>query len=228
MLNTEITTSPWFYLLIAASLFLTLTYSWGRRKNKRIFLSAFNGLLAVVNSKDQQFTNIGGIAGYHANIVPKNNTLVRRVDATITLLPRQSLMFLPFSLLIRRFDRLFMIFYLAPDVTGSLAEGHLLEEKYSRFGSAKIDSEEQLQKETFQWGGKTFFMYYSEPWVKKELEKCRSLLGEPQGIRHIAMVPSQDRFWVFMVPRMDTVEGIMAELYPWMVNLLKKRQKAVK
>ncbi len=193
MLNTEITTSPWFYLLIAASLFLTLTYSWGRRKNKRIFLSAFNGLLAVVNSKDQQFTNIGGIAGYHANIVPKNNTLVRRVDATITLLPRQSLMFMPFSLLVRRFDR-----------------------------------EEQLQKETFQWGGKTFFMYYSEPWVKKELEKCRSLLGEPQGIRHIAMVPSQDRFWVFMVPRMDTVEGIMAELYPWMVNLLKKRQKAVK
>lgn len=220
MNNPAVTTSPWFYLLIAGSILLSLGYMWGRRRNKQIFYSAFNGLLAVLKPKDQQFTNIGGLSGYHANIVPHRNKFIRRVDATITLLARQSWLFLPISKAIRRFDRLFMIFHLSPKASGALSEGHLLEDKYSRFGSAKIASEERLTRETVEWGGRRFYLYYEEPWVKEQLERIQRRLGNPQGIRHIALVPGQDRIWVFMIPKRGTVEGLVADLYPWMTDLL--------
>lgn len=220
MQNPDVTNSPWFLLLIAVSIALSLGYMWGRRRNKQIFFSAFNGLLAVLKPKDQQFTNIGGLSGYHANIIPHLNKYIRRVDATITLLPRQSWLFLPISKVVRRYDRLFLIFHLSPKASGALAEGHLLEEKYSRFGSAKVFSDEHLSKEDITWDGKKFLLYYEEVWVKEALERCMKRLDLPQGIRHIALVPGQDRIWVFLIPRRGTVAGILESLYPWMTDLL--------
>ncbi len=86
--NSDIVNTPIFYLFIAFTILITLGYSWGRRRNKRIYLIAFNGLKELIKPKDQQYTNIGGLTGYHANFIPKKNELMRRVDTTITLLPR--------------------------------------------------------------------------------------------------------------------------------------------
>ena len=221
--NPAITTSPWFYLLIVCSVLLSLGYLWGRRRNKQIFFSAFNGLIAVLQPKDQQFTNIGGLSGYHANIVPHRNKLIRRVDATITLLARQSWLFFPISKLTRRFDRLFMVFHLSPKASGGLAEGHLLEEKYARFGSAKIARTEHLKKESIEWGKHRFFLYYEELWVREHLERCMTKLGDPGKVRHIALVPGQDRIWIFMIPRRGSVEPTIRQLYPLMTDLLGAR-----
>ncbi len=223
--NPDVTSSPWFYLLIAVSIMLSLGYTWGRRRNKQIFYSAFNGMLAVLKPKDQQFTNIGGLTGYHANIIPHRNKFVRRVDATITLLPRQSWLFYPFSKMIRRFDRLFMIFHLSQKASGLLREGHLIEDRYSRFGSAKIFGTESLFMENITWDGKRFYLYSEEPWVADQLRRCMEILGKPGGLRHVALVPGQDRLWLFMIPRRGTVEPTIRALYPWMTDVLGARLK---
>ena len=75
---------PLFFLFIAFSLFLSLGYYWGRRRNKNIFLSAFNALVEVVKPDEQKFTNIGGTIGYHANLFVRKKGPVSQVDATIT------------------------------------------------------------------------------------------------------------------------------------------------
>lgn len=221
--NPEVTNSPYFLLLIAASVLLSLGYTWGRRRNKKIFLSAFDGLVEALNPKDQQFTNIGGLSGYHANIIPKNSKTIRRVDATVTLLPRQAWLWFPISRIVRKFDRLYAVFYLSPKIVDRIEEGHVLEQGYSKMGGAKIANEESLQKEVVEWSGMTFFLYYASPRVREELVDCMKDLGEAGPIRHIALVPEQQRMWLFMIPRIGSVHPIVLTVIRWLSKTVTQR-----
>jgi len=64
-------TQPIFFIFVAVSFLLAFGYFWGRRYNRKIFLSAFNDLMEVVKPDEQTFTNIGGTIGYHANLYIK-------------------------------------------------------------------------------------------------------------------------------------------------------------
>ena len=221
-------TQPVFYLFIAVTILLSLGYIWGRRRNKKIFLSAFDSMVRVLKPKDQQFTNIGGLSGYHANLVPRKNKYIRRVDATITLLPRQSWLYYPFSKMVRRYDRLFMLFELSPKAVGVLEEGHIIESAYSRKMGASIENAESLHREDIEWGGKTFFLYYENERVKRELEDARGRLDEPGTLRHLALVPDQNRMWIFMIPRLGTVHPMVDTLNAWFIATVGARVGAEK
>ena len=223
-----VTTQPVFYLFIAASILLSLGYIWGRRRNKRIFLSAFESMVDVLKPKDQQFTNIGGLSGYHANIIPRKNRYIRRVDATITLLPRQSWLYYPFSKMVRRYDRMFMLYSLSPKAAGVLEEGHIIEQRYSKFMGASIENADSLHREEIEWGGLTFYLYYESERVKRELEDARSRLGEPSTLRHLALVPDQDRMWIFMIPKRGTVHPVVDTLTNWFIGAVGARVGAEK
>ncbi|MBE0557962.1 MAG: hypothetical protein IH628_12085 [Proteobacteria bacterium] len=111
--HEQIVMQPVFFLFVAFSFFLAAGYLWGKRQNKKISLSVLKDLLELIRPDDQTFTNIGGAIGYHAQLrVKKKNALLSRVDATITLLPRHSLLYLPVSKMIRKYDRLFITLYL--------------------------------------------------------------------------------------------------------------------
>ena len=156
MFNSDITQQPVFYLFIAATVLLSLGYTWGKRRNTRIYLSAFNALVDALKPKDQNFTNIGGLTGYHANIVPHKNRFVHHVEATITLLPRQSWLYYPFSKMIRRFDRLFVTMIYSKKAENLTAEGHLIEDRFSSFRGPKISNTEKLEQEELRWGKTPF------------------------------------------------------------------------
>ena len=223
MLNgSDVLSQPVFLVFIFATILLSLGYFRGRRRNQRIVATALKGLEAVFDPKDQQFTNIGGLTGYHANIVPKKNRYVRRVDATITLLPRHSWLYLPISRVIRRFDRMFMVWHLTDKCTKAMAEGHLIEAGYSKFAGARILNIDSLEQETFIWGGKTFFLYSQTPAIRDTLLICKEKLGEPGSVRHIALVPEQERVFVFMIPRLGTVQPTVQTIFDWFVAFMEK------
>ncbi len=226
MNGSGVTSQPIFYLFIAASVLLSLGYAWGARRNKKILNGAMSALADIFKPKDQQFTNIGGLSGYHANFIPHRNRYIRRVDATVTLLPRQSWLYLPVSKLIRRFDRMYLVLHLAPDVMGTLSEGHIIEKGYSTFHGAKIENESRLSMETITWGGKTFFLYFESPGVKADLERCMAMVGEPGPLRHVALVPEQDRMFLFMIPRLGKVKDTVSTVHQWFVQLLGSRRSA--
>ncbi|MFP4230790.1 MAG: hypothetical protein ACLFRR_02955 [Spirochaetaceae bacterium] len=226
--ETVVTTQPVFYLFIAATILLSLGYLWGRRRNKRIFSSALEAMVQVLKPKDQQFTNIGGLTGYHANLIPRKNKYIRRVDATITLLPRQSWLYYPISKLTRRFDRLFMLFTLSPKAAGILREGHLIEDRYSRLPAAWIENADALGHEELEWDGLRFHLYYADEQVRRELEDARERLGACGPLRHLALVPEQDRMWIFMIPRLGTVHRIVDTLNEWFIATIGARVAAEK
>ena len=69
--TADIVHQPIFFLFIGFSVLLTLGYFWGRRSNRRIYLSAFSDLVDVIKPDDRNFTNIGGAIGFHANLLIK-------------------------------------------------------------------------------------------------------------------------------------------------------------
>ncbi len=221
--TTDVTSQPVFYLFIGITILLTLGYSWGRRANKRIVIGALDDLQALFKPKDQQFTNIGGLTGYHANFIPLHNRHARRVDATCTLLPRQSWLYYPISRMIRRFDRLYLVFHLAEKAVGTLTEGHLIERRYSAFMGAKVENAAELERESFEWGGLQFELYYEDQVARDALLDVKARLGEPGGLRHVALVPEQDRMFLFMIPVRGTVGKTVGVIFEWFNALVDAR-----
>ncbi|MBN2397851.1 MAG: hypothetical protein JXI32_05675 [Deltaproteobacteria bacterium] len=216
----HILTQPLFFLFVAFSFLLTLGYFWGRRQNREIFLSAFNNLMEVFRPDDQTFTNIGGAIGYHANLfIRKKGAFLSRVDATITMLPRHSWLYLPVSKLIRKYDRLFIELYVKNKPE---EECHIIEERYARFAGARIAGAERLNRETVAWGAHTFHLYYETIGMHTRLMDFIDRNPEPGTIRHIAIVPNQKKCFIFMIPRKGQVARDLSPVYRWLSSVVKK------
>jgi hypothetical protein len=221
MENTaDILYQPIFFLFIGFSVLLTLGYFWGRRSNRRIYRSVFNDLVDVVKPDDRNFTNIGGAVGFHANLfIKKKGTPFSRVDATITLLPRHSWLYLPISKLIRKYDRLFITLYLKrPPVE----EAHLIENKYSKFMGSKIENAHLLHHETVKWKDLDFHLYYHSLEMREKMRSFMRTNPSPGIIRHIALVPEQKKGFIFMIPKPDQVARDFARIYHWLPSVIKE------
>jgi hypothetical protein len=217
---TDIVYQPIFFLFVGFSFLLTFGYFWGRRLNRRIYHSAFNDLVDIVRPDDQTFTNIGGAVGLHANLfVKKKGTPFSRVDATITLLPRHSWLYLPVSKLMRKYDRLFITLYLKKPPS---EEAHLIESKYSKFMGSKIENAHLMHHEPIKWEKLDFHLYYHGLEMR---EKMRSFIRKnpaPGIIRHIALVPAQKKGFIFMIPKPDQVARYFAPIYQWLPSIIKE------
>lgn len=214
--NAEITEQPVFYLFIAASILLSLGYSWGKRRNRSILRGTLDGISEVLKPRDQQYTNIGGLTGYHANFLPGALKLVRRVDLTITLLPRQSWLYMPFSWLTRRFDRLYMSFELNKKARGRLREGHLIERSFEKMRGNRIENSDTLVHREVTWGKRTFHLYGVDDAMIRHLQNLQERLGrDPGRLRHVALVPEQDRYYLFVIPHFEETQRTVAVVSRW-------------
>jgi len=210
----QIATQPVFFLFVAFSLILAWGYFRGRRKNKELSMSAFEDLLRLFKPDDQKFTNIGGAIGYHANLyIKKKKALLTRVDATITMLPRHALLYLPISRVIRKYDRLFVELHLK---NRPAEEWHLLEEGYARFSRTKITNRSMLHMKKVDWGGYTFDLLSESEQMRQKLMDFMAQNPDPKGIRHIALVPDQKKCFVFMIPRKGEVEKSLQPVHNWL------------
>lgn len=219
--NEQIITQPVFFLFIAFSFLLTVGYFWGRRHNRQIFLSAFDDLVKVIQPDDQTFTNIGGAIGYHAKLfIKKKGSPLSRVDATITLLPRHSWLYLPISKMTRKYDRLFITLYLKNTPP---EESHLIEAKYNGFRGSKIENVNRLNREDVKWGNFDFHMYYESTEMRGNFLKLMDNNPDPGVIRHIAIVPSQKKTFIFMIPRRGDVARYLTPVYRWLPSILKMK-----
>jgi len=210
---------PVFFLFVAFSFLLTVGYLWGRRQNKEISLAVLKDLIDVIRPDDQTFTNIGGAIGYHANLlVKKKGALLSRADATITLLPRHSWLYLPISKIIRKYDRLFITLYMKRPLP---EESHLIEAKYNGFRGSKIDNAQRLNREDVKWGKFDFYMYYESMAMRDHFMRLMGETPDPGAIRHIAIIPHQKKVFIFMIPQKGNVARHLAPVYRWLPSIFK-------
>lgn len=211
--HQNIVTQPVFFLFIGFSCLLSVVYFWGRRANQRLYLSAFADLTEVIKPDDQIFTNIGGVVGYHANFILKKESVFSKVDATITLLPRHSLLYMPLSKLIMKFDRLFITLYLKTSLSG---EGHLIEKRYAGFRAPKITNAPRLEKMEIIWGNYDFLLYFEQYKMRDQLMSFVKKNPDPRAIRHIAIVASERKCYLFLIPKRGRVKENFTPVYRWL------------
>jgi hypothetical protein len=220
----QIITQPVFFLFVAFSLVLTWGYFRGKRRNKDLYVSAFEDLVRIFKPDDQKFTNIGGAIGSHANLyIRKKKSFLSQVDATITMLPRHSLLYLPISKLIRKCDRLFLELHLKNQPA---EEWHLLEKGYARFSRIRIANLDKLEAETVNWGGYDFDLLSGSEPMRQKLLDFLAKNPDPGGIRHIALVPEQKKCFVFMIPWKGEVASPLQAVYSWLPSLVKNMERS--
>lgn len=216
--NTDIANQPIFYLFIAFTFILVLGYYWGNRANNKIYLSALNILTEIFKPKDQTFTRIGGMTGYHANIIPENTFLIKQVDATILLLPRHSWLYFPFSYIFMRHDKFYINIEFKPKKF-NLKEGHIINKNYYKFRCPKITNEINLQKEDYIWGDKKYLIYYEDQKTKNDLLKIITQIKNPETIKHIAIVPDNKRIHLFLIPEYKKIARPLDLIYKWIFSI---------
>lgn len=208
------TADPLFWLFVISTVILVYGFHWGRRANERIFRATMQDLMEVLKPVDQTFTNIGGVVGYHAKFSLPRECFAEQVEATITFLPRHAWLYLPFSLLIRRHDRLFITIHLRRSFAG---EGHLIEENYARRRHARITREDRLTREDIRWGGLNFTIYYDGLEMKTRLSELVKLKEDPGKVRHVALLGREKRCFIFMIPTdKGTVKRDFTSLYDFL------------
>lgn len=215
--HQDIVTQPVFFLFIAFTCLLSIAYFWGRRANQRLYLAAFDDLTGVIKPDDQTFTNIGGVVGYHARyILNKRKSIFSKVDATITLLPRHSLLYMPISKLIMKYDRLFITLYLKNSLSG---EGHLIEKRYAAFRGPKITNANRLERMQIKWGRFDFLLYFERNKMRDQLISFIKTNPDPGGIRHVAIVAGERKCFLFMIPRRGRVKQDFTPVYRWLQSV---------
>ncbi|BAS29133.1 hypothetical protein [Limnochorda pilosa] len=194
-----------FVILLAGVTFLF--YRWGRRRNTEIAERSARELEEALRPEDQSYTWIGGLIGYRVDYRVRRGEL-NRVEATLTMLPRHSLLYLPFSWIIRRSDALYLLFRPNVPLRG---RGHLI---LLDHGSApRVDRPEDLRVEELRLGRHRFRLLYGSDAAAAFLRRVAEHAFGPAGagpaatsrpeapvVRHLSINAEEGALYCRMIP----------------------------
>lgn len=191
----------WLLILLAvASLWV---YRQGARINRIRAQEVARILERVLEPEDQTYTWLGGLIGFHAEYSLKDGD---RAEATLTLLPRQSLLYYPIArLLTSRHDRLYLL------IRRSQAppfEFHLLHPR-RRLLTGRIERAAQLTRETWPLDGIPFQAAYDPGAEVGPLRRWAEALPFPDALSHLAVVPATRTVFLSLKLDLPTLEPLL-------------------
>ena len=199
-------TSDIILLLVVFCGLTALQFFKGRRDNLALMSIFSHELENAIEPKDKLYTWLGGYIGFKADYNIGEGTL-DKVEVTLTLLPRHSLLYFPIALLISKRDRLYLVFRLQKKPSN---ETHIVEKRYKR--TRKIEEEVAFDVEEINIGKKNFKVLYEKSNIAKTLVSWFKNLENPSLIKHIAIVPKTNVFYVFMKPKPGLVEDYVKKV----------------
>ncbi len=195
----------WAIMILAAV--TSIQFYKGRQWNLQLMQHYLRSIEEVVNPEDKDYVWLGGYIGFRAKY-KVNRDNIRKFEYTLTLLPRHSLLYFPIALLTSRHDKLYFVIKPFADIKH---EAHLIQKGYYRL-KPDIENEPLLQREYVEIAGKTYEALYEK---KRDVEKLKSLvesMSKPHNIKHVALTPKTNVFYVQMKPEPDTIEEDVKKL----------------
>jgi hypothetical protein len=193
-------TSDILLLLVVLCGLTVLQFFKGRKDNLALMRIFSHELETAIAPKDKVYTWLGGYIGFKASYAVGEGML-DRVEATLTLLPRHSLLYFPIALLISKRDRLYLVFRVQKKLSN---ETHIIEKRYKR--TRKINNELVFNTEEINVSKKNFKVLYETSEIAKTLVSWFKNLDDPSLIKHVAIVPKTNVFYIFMKPVPGLVE----------------------
>ncbi len=187
--------------LVILGVAATAQYFFGRRKNRALAAGITRGLESLLKPNHTNYVNIGGSIGYNFVYSLSSGPWVS-AKGTITLSPRQSLLYLPVSRLLGFTDRFFINLFTKKRIRG---EAHILSRTTLR--RARIDGLEEMSRRDVEAGGKRFVLLWRGTDLSSELESLLEAFPEPRRLRHFCAYPDNKTFYLYTVPRGGDVSG---------------------
>ncbi len=197
-----------FIILLILSGVIAILYYVGYRKNIKAIEDVSKALERGLNPKKKEYIWLGGALGFTGNFEVQG---FKKVSASVFMLPRQSVLYYPFSLITTGYDRLEVLFFLKEEVRN---EVHIIKEVKFPYKMPKIFNVDLLKKEKIKINERSFILLYKNK--TKDIEAILSLVYalEPLGIMHIALTPSNRVLYVKLkidLNLIDKIEKAMKE-----------------
>lgn len=194
-----------FFLLVVVLTFGSAAAgAFGVRKNRRLANDISRILEKVFRPSETRYTNIGGLVGYHFKFTLQEPP--GELSGTMTFLPRHTVLYLPFSLLAGRQDRLSLELALESAPPG---QGHIVEARHYRHGWIHIDDEAGMSRTDVEESGTPFSIFYYNPLVRDRLLSLLGKLPEHSHLRHFSYRASDRSCLIELEPDVHTLEDTL-------------------
>ncbi|WP_054841519.1 hypothetical protein [Thermococcus peptonophilus] len=194
-----------------------IQYYRGRKMNLILMEHYIRMIKDVVKPEDENYTWLGGYIGFRAEY-KVNRDNIRKFEYTLTLLPRHSILYFPISLVTSRHDKLFIVVKPFAQIK---REAHLIQKGYYRL-RPDIENVELLQREEIEIAGKKYEALFEK---KRDVEKLKSFVesfSKPENIKHVALTPKTNVFYVQMRPEPDTIRDDVEKIVRFVKEKLKE------
>jgi len=204
--------------IVVLAVLSTVSYFFGTRKNRWIVSTMSKQLENVLKPRSTNYVNIGGAIGYnfsYALPAPYTNA-----KGTITLSPRHSLLYLPFSRLLGIGDRFFVNVFTKKKLRG---EAHIVDSSF--IGRANIDGVDSMQRRDIEMKGKKFVMLWRSLDLSRELEAALASLADTSSLRHFCSYPETGTFFIHLRPKSGQIEDTVRTLVSRFPDFLEKEKE---
>ncbi|WP_457750859.1 hypothetical protein [Thermococcus sp.] len=198
----ELASTMMFALMIVAAL-TSIQFYKGRKLNIQLMQHYLRSVEEVVkpDKENRNYVWLGGYIGFRAEY-KLNRDNIRKVEYTLTLLPRQSLLYFPIALITSRHDKLYFVIRPLSQIK---REAHLIQKGYYRMRPT-IENEDFLKKEVIEVAGKEYEALYEKRRDVELLKELIESMSNPHNIKHASLTPKTNVFYILMKPEPETIE----------------------
>jgi hypothetical protein len=106
-----------FIIFILLTFLISIAYIYGYKKNYKLIKSVSKKLENELQPIDKTYTWLGGVIGFSANYMLEKIGNIKILFATI---PRQSILFLPFSIIMGKYDKIEVLIPLNKNIESNI------------------------------------------------------------------------------------------------------------
>ncbi|MBO8173648.1 MAG: hypothetical protein H0Z18_00165 [Thermococcus sp.] len=214
----DIKVSPEFLMvLMVLAGVASIQFFKGRKLNLMLMQHYLRTIEDAIKPKDKEYVWLGGYIGFRAHYKVKEGN-IDKFEYTLTLLPRQSIFYMPISKLISRHDKLYIVVRPYSQIK---REAHLIQKRYYRI-KPKIEEEELLQRDVLEVNGKQYEALFEK---RRDAELLREFLqgfSKPENVKHVSLTPKTNVFYILMKPEPDTIEEDIKHIVRFVNEKLKE------
>lgn len=206
--------------LVILALAATAQYYLGTKKNRVIAAAISKGAEEVLKPTMTNYVNIGGAIGHNFSYSLSGGVWTS-AKGTMTLCPRHSLLYLPFSRLLGfGVDRFFINLFTKKKLRG---EGHVL--CAGELKRAKIDGLAEMERREVEAAGKRFVLLWRGADLSGELEALLRAMPDPKRLRHFCAYADNKTFFLKTYPAAGNVRDDLKALLPRLDAFLDKAKE---
>jgi hypothetical protein len=195
---------------------ISLQFFKGRKINTFMMIQYIREFEKELKPKDKIYTYIGGYVGFKANYEINENS-IRNIDLTLTLLPRQSILYLPISYLTRKHDRLYVIFRFKERFG---YDAHIIKKNFY-FPGPIIENIETFKKDEILIDNIKFLVFYKN---RNDLDRLIEITKNSVGflnLRHIGYTRETNVLFLLVKPELEKTAKDLKKLLKTISELSK-------